>query len=89
MVGILGKEEVTGAKGMAQGNKLVIYYRLAPGRARFMYTPPTYHGEIGVSNCQCGKTHPDHLTIHVPEERDPLLGKIEAYRQEVGVLRNR
>ncbi|KAL3522084.1 hypothetical protein ACH5RR_014918 [Cinchona calisaya] len=74
---------------MAQGNKPVIYYRLALGRTRFMYAPPAYHGEIGVQNCHCGKTYPDHVTIHVAEERDHLLGEIEAYRQEVGVLRNR
>ncbi|KAL3532855.1 hypothetical protein ACH5RR_006376 [Cinchona calisaya] len=74
---------------MAQGNKPVIYYRLAPRRAMFMYAPPAYHGEIGVQNCHCGKTYPDHVTIHVAVERDHLLGEIEAYRQEVGVLRNR
>ncbi|KAL3513912.1 hypothetical protein ACH5RR_026629 [Cinchona calisaya] len=74
---------------MAQGNKPVICYHLAPGKARFMYAPPIYHDEIGVQNCHCGKTYPNHVTIHVAEERDHLLGEIEAYSQEVGVLRNR
>ncbi|KAL3530218.1 hypothetical protein ACH5RR_009540 [Cinchona calisaya] len=67
---------------MAQGNKPVIYCCIAPGEARFMYAPPAYHGEIGVQNCHCGKTYPDHVTIHIAEERDHLLGEIEVYRQE-------
>ncbi|KAL3520223.1 hypothetical protein ACH5RR_018372 [Cinchona calisaya] len=32
--------------GMAQGNKPVVYSSLVPGRARFMYAPLIYHGEI-------------------------------------------
>ncbi|KAL3504821.1 hypothetical protein ACH5RR_034662 [Cinchona calisaya] len=67
---------------MAQGNKPVIYYRLAPGGTRFIYAPPAYHGEIGVQNCNWGKTYPNHFTIHVAEERDHPLGEIEAYCQE-------
>ncbi|KAL3504828.1 hypothetical protein ACH5RR_034669 [Cinchona calisaya] len=74
---------------MAQGNKPVIYYHLTLGGTRFIYGPPTYHGEIGVQNCHCGKTYPDHVTIHVVEGGDHLLGEIEAYHQEIGVLRNR
>ncbi|KAL3516167.1 hypothetical protein ACH5RR_023069 [Cinchona calisaya] len=67
---------------MAQGNKPLIYYCLAHGGARFMYAPPAYHGEIGVQNCHCGKTYPDHVTINVAEEIDHLLGKIEDCHQE-------
>ncbi|KAL3506701.1 hypothetical protein ACH5RR_032083 [Cinchona calisaya] len=49
----------------------------------FIYVPLAYHGEIGVQNCHCGKTYFDHLTVHVAEGKDYLLGEIEAYRQEM------